>query len=97
MESHGGDIELLGLEGDVARLRLQGSCEGCPASSATLELAVKSALEEAAPDLQGIEVEGAVESQPAGRAGDLGHRAAGDPGRARRPLPEDPPAPPGTS
>ncbi len=62
MESHGGDIELLGLEDDVARLRLSGSCDGCPASSATLELAVKSALEEAAPDLQGIEVEGAVEN-----------------------------------
>jgi Fe-S cluster biogenesis protein NfuA/nitrite reductase/ring-hydroxylating ferredoxin subunit len=58
MESHGGNVELLGLEGDVARLRLEGSCEGCPASSATLELAIKSALEEAAPDLQGIEVEG---------------------------------------
>ncbi len=61
MESHGGDIELLGLEDDVARLQLRGSCDGCPASSATLELAVKSALEEAAPDLRGIEVEGAVE------------------------------------
>ncbi|HEX2358833.1 MAG TPA: NifU family protein [Solirubrobacterales bacterium] len=58
MDSHGGNVELLGLEGDVARLRLQGSCEGCPASSATLELAIKSALEEAAPDLQGIQVEG---------------------------------------
>jgi Fe-S cluster biogenesis protein NfuA/nitrite reductase/ring-hydroxylating ferredoxin subunit len=58
MESHGGNVELLGLEDDVARLRLQGSCEGCPASSATLELAISSALEEAAPDLAGIEVEG---------------------------------------
>ena len=58
MESHGGDVELLGLEDDVARLRLQGSCEGCPASAATLELAISSALEEAAPDLNGIEVEG---------------------------------------
>ena len=55
MESHGGNVELLGLEGDVARLRLQGSCDGCPASSATLELAIKSALEEAAPDLEGID------------------------------------------
>jgi Fe-S cluster biogenesis protein NfuA/nitrite reductase/ring-hydroxylating ferredoxin subunit len=58
MESHGGNVELLGLEDDIARLRLQGSCDGCPASSATLELAIKSALEEAAPDLNGIEVEG---------------------------------------
>jgi Fe-S cluster biogenesis protein NfuA/nitrite reductase/ring-hydroxylating ferredoxin subunit len=59
MESHGGNVELLSLEDGVARLRLQGSCEGCPASSATLELAIKKALMEAAPDLDGLEVEGA--------------------------------------
>jgi Fe-S cluster biogenesis protein NfuA len=58
MHSHGGDVELLGLEDGVARLRLEGSCQGCPASSATLEQAIRQALEEAAPDLQGLEVEG---------------------------------------
>jgi Fe-S cluster biogenesis protein NfuA/nitrite reductase/ring-hydroxylating ferredoxin subunit len=58
MESHGGNVELISLHGGVARLRLEGSCDGCPASSSTLELAIKSALEEAAPDLVGIEVEG---------------------------------------
>ena len=36
----------------------QGSCKGCPASASTLELAIKQALEEAAPDLEGLEVEG---------------------------------------
>ncbi|MBA2504678.1 MAG: NifU family protein [Thermoleophilaceae bacterium] len=58
MESHGGGVELLSLEDGVARLRLEGSCKGCPASSATLELAIEKALEEAAPDLLGLEVEG---------------------------------------
>ena len=58
MESHGGGVELLGLEDGVARLRLQGSCDGCAASAATLELAIEKALMEAAPDLAGIEVEG---------------------------------------
>lgn len=61
MESHGGDVELVSLDGDVAHLRLKGTCNGCPASAATLELAVKQALEEAAPDLLGIEVEGLAE------------------------------------
>ena len=60
MESHGGGVELLGLEGGVARLRLQGSCDGCAASAATLELAIEKALMETAPDLAGIEVEGAA-------------------------------------
>jgi Fe-S cluster biogenesis protein NfuA/nitrite reductase/ring-hydroxylating ferredoxin subunit len=58
MESHGGDVELLSLEGGVARISLQGSCSDCAASAVTLELAIKQALEEAAPDLEGLEVEG---------------------------------------
>src|SRR6185312_8415915 len=58
MESHGGNVELVSLEDGVVRLRLEGSCDGCPASSSTLELAIKTALDEAAPDLTGIEVEG---------------------------------------
>jgi Fe-S cluster biogenesis protein NfuA/nitrite reductase/ring-hydroxylating ferredoxin subunit len=58
MESHGGNVELLSLEDGVARIHLQGSCSDCSASSVTLELAIKQALEEAAPDLLGLQVEG---------------------------------------
>ena len=58
MESHGGDVELVELRDGVARIRLNGSCDGCPASSATLELAIKQALDEHAPDLEALEVEG---------------------------------------
>jgi nitrite reductase/ring-hydroxylating ferredoxin subunit len=38
MESHGGNVELLDLEDGVAKLGLQGSCNGCAASRATLEV-----------------------------------------------------------
>jgi Fe-S cluster biogenesis protein NfuA/nitrite reductase/ring-hydroxylating ferredoxin subunit len=66
LESHGGDIELLEITADgVARLRLRGSCDGCAASAATLEAAVERALQESAPDLAGIDVEGAVAPPPA--------------------------------
>jgi Fe-S cluster biogenesis protein NfuA/nitrite reductase/ring-hydroxylating ferredoxin subunit len=61
MESHGGNVELTGLEDGVARLVLQGSCNGCAASRATLELAIKQALDEHAPDLAGLEVQGVTE------------------------------------
>jgi Fe-S cluster biogenesis protein NfuA len=57
MESHGGSVELLSLEGGVAHLRLRGTCKSCPSSSVTLELAVRRALEEACPDLAGFQVE----------------------------------------
>ncbi len=58
MESHGGNVELLSLERGIARISLRGSCSSCAASTATLELAIKQALEQAAPDLEGLEVEG---------------------------------------
>jgi Fe-S cluster biogenesis protein NfuA/nitrite reductase/ring-hydroxylating ferredoxin subunit len=61
MESHGGNVELLGVEDGVARLELKGSCNGCAASRATLELAIKQALDEHAPDLAGLEVRGVAE------------------------------------
>src|SRR5947209_5155730 len=44
MESHGGNVELIDIEDGVAKLALEGSCNGCAASRATLELAIKQAL-----------------------------------------------------
>ena len=61
MESHGGNVELLGLEDGVARIRLQGHCVGCAASASTLELGIRQALEATAPELEGLEVEGVLE------------------------------------
>ena len=58
MESHGGNVELLGVDEGVARLKLEGSCHGCAASASTLELAIKKALDETAPDLLDVIVEG---------------------------------------
>ncbi|MCW2524432.1 MAG: putative Fe-S cluster assembly protein NifU-like [Frankiales bacterium] len=55
--THGGDVELLGIdEQGVVRLRLLGSCDGCPSSSVTLELAVTGAVQAAAPEMTAIEV-----------------------------------------
>ena len=65
MQSHVGNVELLSLEADFARLRLQGACKTCPSSGVTMELAVRHAIEEACPDLLGFEVEGAPENDAA--------------------------------
>jgi len=68
LQSHSGDVELLSLEDGALRLRLQGSCHGCPSSASTLELAITQALEEAAPDLESVDVEGVVEQTLPSRA-----------------------------
>jgi Fe-S cluster biogenesis protein NfuA/nitrite reductase/ring-hydroxylating ferredoxin subunit len=68
LESHGGGVELLGIEADVVQLRLEGSCSGCPSSTMTLKLAIENAIQKAAPEVEHIE---AVEAAPveAGAAG----------------------------
>ena len=59
--SHGGNVELLGVEDGVVRLRLQGSCDGCPSSQVTLKYAIEEGIYAVAPDITAIEVEGVVE------------------------------------
>jgi Fe-S cluster biogenesis protein NfuA/nitrite reductase/ring-hydroxylating ferredoxin subunit len=65
LQSHGGNVEFLGIEGAVARVRMEGSCDGCPSSAVTLKLAIEEAVLKAAPDLEGIEAEGVTEPKPA--------------------------------
>lgn len=65
LQSHGGNVELLGIEDGVARLRLEGSCNGCPSSTMTLKLAIEEAIQKAAPDIERIEAEGVAEPHPA--------------------------------
>jgi Fe-S cluster biogenesis protein NfuA len=63
--SHGGDVELLGIADGVARLRLAGTCNGCPSSTVTLQHAIEEAIMRAAPDLERIDAEGVAEPKPA--------------------------------
>ncbi len=66
LQSHGGNVELISLTGQTARLRLQGTCKSCASSAVTLELAIRHAIEEACPDLAEFEVEGVAEKQADG-------------------------------
>jgi len=59
--SHAGGIDYLGIDDDgVVHLRLQGSCEGCPGSTATVRLTVENAVLDAAPEAVAVDVEGMV-------------------------------------
>jgi Fe-S cluster biogenesis protein NfuA len=58
LHSHGGNVELLGIEGGAVRLRLEGSCHGCPSSAQTLKQTIEEAICEKAPDATSIQVIG---------------------------------------
>lgn len=56
LRSHGGDVELVGIENGVVRVRLVGACQGCPASSMTLRHVVEQAIVSSVPEIEGLEV-----------------------------------------
>jgi len=64
--SHAGDVEIAGLDEETAdgptlRLRLRGSCEGCPSSTQTVRWTIEEAVSRLAPEVAHIEVEGMTE------------------------------------
>jgi Fe-S cluster biogenesis protein NfuA/nitrite reductase/ring-hydroxylating ferredoxin subunit len=64
LKSHGGNVEFVKVEDGIAHLRLEGSCHGCPGSTITLKLAIEEAIYKAAPDLDGLQVEGVADPPP---------------------------------
>jgi len=63
--SHAGGVDFLGIDQDgVVHLRLEGSCNGCPSSTLTVRMAIEGAIEDAAPEVTGIDVAGMTEPEP---------------------------------
>src|SRR5499425_873908 len=56
--SHAGGVQYLGVSDGVARLRLEGTCHGCPSSTVTVRLAIEGAVQDAAPEVTEVVVEG---------------------------------------
>lgn len=58
LKSHAGGIALLGVRDGVAFMRLEGSCDGCASSTATVKLAVERAILDGVPEIREVRVEG---------------------------------------
>jgi Fe-S cluster biogenesis protein NfuA len=52
LQADGGDIELLDVVGNKARVRLTGKCAGCPSAHLTLHLGVEMAIKEEIPEFE---------------------------------------------
>ena len=76
--SHAGGVQYLGVSDGVARLRLEGSCDGCPSSTVTVELAIRGAVEDAAPEVTEVVVEGVAPAPEPGLL-QIGRRPADGP------------------
>ena len=50
-----GDVELVGVDGDLVRIRFQGACVGCPSSEMTLRHGIERHLVEQVPGVGRVE------------------------------------------
>ena len=56
LQRDGGDIEFVEMtEDNVVKVRLQGHCVGCPASTMTIKGVVERILQESYPEIKGVE------------------------------------------
>jgi Fe-S cluster biogenesis protein NfuA len=63
LRTHGGEVELLGVEDGVARLRLKAKGHGCGSTAQALTEVVEDAVYCAAPDLTSLTIEVPEEKQ----------------------------------
>ncbi len=54
LQSDGGDIELVDIVDNKARVRLTGNCVGCPSAQMTLYLGVETTLKDEIPELEEV-------------------------------------------
>lgn len=58
LQADGGDVELIKIEDDgVVKVRLQGTCAGCPYSRMTLKNGIEKIMKRAIPEVKEV-VEG---------------------------------------
>lgn len=72
LQSHGGDVALVELADGVARVRLEGACNGCSMAAVTMREGVEQALLAAVPGLQAVEVVAADPGPTLIPLGDIG-------------------------
>ena len=73
VESHGGTIAVDSIVDGVVKVRMLGSCDGCPSSTATLTGGVERALREHWPNFRRLEVVDPDEGDAAAAADGHGH------------------------
>jgi len=55
LQADGGDVELVGIEGGVVKVRLQGACKGCPMSQMTLKNGIEKFMKKEVPEVDRVE------------------------------------------
>ena len=54
LQRDGGDVELVGIEDGVVKVRLKGACSGCPGATMTLKNGIERILKQEIPEVKAV-------------------------------------------
>ena len=54
LQRDGGDVEFVGIEDDVLKVRLLGMCAGCPMAAMTVKHGIEARIREKVPELKAV-------------------------------------------
>ena len=55
LQVDGGDIEYVGFDNGIVKVKLKGACSGCPMSTMTLQWGVENFLKKQIPEVKKVE------------------------------------------
>jgi len=55
LQADGGDIELVGVQNGIVKVKMKGACAGCPMSTMTLQWGVENFLKKKIPGIVKVE------------------------------------------
>lgn len=54
LQRDGGDVELVGVENNVVKVRMVGACESCSMQSSTLKAGIEESIKNAIPEIESV-------------------------------------------
>ncbi len=55
LRTEGGDVKLVGIDDGIVKVKLQGSCAGCPFSQMTIKNFIEKELKKSVAGVKGVE------------------------------------------
>lgn len=54
LQADGGDVEFVGIDDGVVKVKLTGACAGCPMSQMTLKMGIEKLLKKEIPEVKEV-------------------------------------------
>ncbi|MFH1760754.1 MAG: NifU family protein [bacterium] len=55
LQADGGDVELVGVENNIVKVRLKGACGSCPMAMMTLKNGIETRVRQEIPEIESVE------------------------------------------